>query len=106
MQGVRLAGWFTAIAMLVVGAFWMFMWLVGSNGFSSSRGAVVLAGNLLLVTVAVSGCTWFTRRLGGRWIAQGWSPLKAAALATLSSLAAGLAFLVTGSFAVLAVAGA
>ena len=40
MGGVRWAGGLTGIAMLLLGAFWMFMWLIGSNGFSSSRGSV------------------------------------------------------------------
>lgn len=105
MQGARWAGWITAIAMVVVGAFWMFMWLIGSNGFSSSRGAVVLGGNLLLVALAFVGTIWLARRLCSRWCARGWSQGGAAALATASSLAAGLGFLVVGSFAVLAVAG-
>lgn len=106
MQGARWAGWITAIAMVVIGAFWMFMWLIGSNGFSSSRGAVVLGGNLLLVALALAGAVWLARRLCARWCARGWSQAGATLLAAASSVAAALAFLVTGSFAVLAVAGA
>jgi hypothetical protein len=105
MQGVRWAGWVTGAVMVAVGAFWMFMWLIGSNGMIGSRGTTVLGGNLLLVALAIPGTVWLTRRLGSRWLARGWSNAKAAWLATVASLAAGLAFLVAGCFAVLAVAG-
>lgn len=34
MGGVRWAGGVIGIAMLLLGAFWMFVWLIGGHGFS------------------------------------------------------------------------
>ncbi len=106
MGGVRWAGWVTGFAMVVLGAFWMFMWLIGSNGFSSSRGGVILGGNLLLVALAIPGAIWLARHLSRRWLSGGWSPWKAVPLATVSAFAAGLGFLCISCFVVLAVASA
>ncbi len=104
MQGVRWAGWVTGFLMLVFGAFWMFMWLIGSNGFNSSRGAMVLWGNLLLVVLAVLGAVGLACRLSRRWLTGGRPAWQAVPLAIVSSFAAGFALLAVGCFAVLAVA--
>ncbi len=106
MGGVRWAGVVTGFAMVLLGAFWMFTWLIGSNGFNSSRGGVILGGNLLLVAVAIPGATWLACRLTRRWITDGWSPWKAAPLAIASACAAGLGFLAVACFVVLGVASA
>lgn len=106
MAGVRWAGWVTGFAMVLLGAFWMFMWLIGSNGFSGSRGNMILGGNLLLVAVAIPGATWQACRLSRRWLAEGWSPWKAAPLAIAGGFAAGLGFLCIACFVVLGVASA
>ncbi len=106
MGGVRWAGWVTGFAMVVLGAFWMFMWLIGSNGFSSSRGGVILGGNLLMVVLAIIGATWLARRLTRRWLTEGWSPWRAALTAIASAFVAGLGFLAVTCFVVLGVASA
>jgi hypothetical protein len=106
MGGVRWAGWVTGFAMVVLGALWMFMWLVGSNGFSSSRGGVILGGNLLLVVLAIPGAIWLARRLSSRWLADGWPQWKAVPLAVVGAFSAGLGFLCVSCFVVLAVASA
>lgn len=106
MGGVRWAGGLTGIAMLLLGAFWMFMWLIGSNGFSSSRGSVILGGNLLLVALAIPGAIWLACRLSRRWLTEGWPLWKATPLAVVCAFAAGLAFLAVFCFVVLAVASA
>lgn len=106
MAAMRWAGWVTGCAMVVVGAFWMFMWLVGSNGFSSSRGGIILGGNLMLVALAVPGAIALARRFSQRWLNAGLSPWKAAPLAIACACAAALAFLTVGCFVVLGVASA
>lgn len=104
MQGARWAGWITGCTMAVLGAFWMFAWLIGSNGYNSSRGATVLGGNLLLVALALVGSVWLARRLSGRWLANGWPLWRATALATVSSVAAALVFLGVGCLVVVGIA--
>jgi hypothetical protein len=43
----------TALLMIVFGVFWMFMWLVGTNGYSSSTGGMILTVNFVLVLLSV-----------------------------------------------------
>jgi hypothetical protein len=39
----------TALIMIAFGVFWMFVWLIGTNGYSESKGGTILALNLLMV---------------------------------------------------------
>jgi hypothetical protein len=63
----------TALLMIAVGVFWMFMWLVGTNGYSQSKGTLILGSNLALVVLSVIVTTvasaWLTNKLKAR---EGW----------------------------------
>jgi sugar phosphate permease len=60
----------TALLLGAFGVFWMFMWLVGTNGYNGSTGGAILACNLALVILSIiissvaSG--WLTNKLGAR----------------------------------------
>ncbi|HEX7315618.1 MAG TPA: hypothetical protein VF297_16990 [Pyrinomonadaceae bacterium] len=43
----------TALVLIVVGVFWMFMMLVGANGYNTSQGRTILVGNLVLVIITI-----------------------------------------------------
>ncbi|MDQ4120713.1 MAG: hypothetical protein M3209_04615 [Acidobacteriota bacterium] len=43
----------TALIMIAFGVFWMFMWLIGTNGFSEKQGGRILALNLVMVIFSV-----------------------------------------------------
>jgi membrane protease YdiL (CAAX protease family) len=43
----------TALVLIAVGVFWMFMMLVGTNGYNSSTGGKILVGNLVLVILTI-----------------------------------------------------
>ena len=69
----------TALSMIAFGVFWMFMWLVGTNGYSESKGGMILGGNLALVILSIiissAASGWLANKLGAR---LGW-PMWAAA---------------------------
>jgi uncharacterized membrane protein len=39
----------TALIMIAFGVFWMFVWLIGTNGYSEAKGGTILVLNLLMV---------------------------------------------------------
>ena len=43
----------TALVLIAVGVFWMFIMLVGTNGYNSSTGGMILGANLLMVLITV-----------------------------------------------------
>lgn len=43
----------TALVMIVVGLFWIFTMLIGTNGYNSSTGGAILLGNLVLVILTI-----------------------------------------------------
>lgn len=43
----------TALVLIAVGVFWMFMMLVGANGYDGSTGMKILVGNFVLVIVTI-----------------------------------------------------
>jgi hypothetical protein len=63
----------TALLMIAFGVFWMFMWLVGTNGYSESKGTLILGSNLAMVVLSVAGSTvasgWLANKLKAR---PGW----------------------------------
>jgi hypothetical protein len=60
----------TALVMIVVGVFWMFTMLIGTNGYNSSTGGAILLGNLVLViltiVVASAASGWLAYKLQKR----------------------------------------
>lgn len=43
----------TALVLLTVGVFWMFVMLVGTNGYNTSVGGTILVGNVVVVILTV-----------------------------------------------------
>jgi hypothetical protein len=95
----------TALLLGAFGVFWMFMWLVGTNGYNGSTGGAILACNLALVILSIivssvaSG--WLTNKLRAR---LDWPTWAAAAMVVVGVLVAAVAFLFAGSLVIIAVA--
>ena len=95
----------TALLLGAFGVFWMFMWLVGTNGYNGSTGGAILACNLALVILSIivssvaSG--WLTNKLGAR---LGWPTWAAAPVVIVGVLVVAVIFLFAGSLLIIAVA--
>lgn len=65
----------TALVTLPLGAFWMFVWLIGTNGYSERQGGTILASILALVLIAtlaaMAASRWLAARASARW--PGWA---------------------------------
>ncbi len=95
----------TALIMIVVGVFWMFMWLIGTNGYNTSTGTAILASNLVLVilsTIVVSvASSWLTKRLVTR---TGMSVWIIAPLCIVALIVVAFAALFIGSIIIVGIA--
>lgn len=95
----------TALLMIAHGVFWMFMWLVGTNGYSGSIGGAILVANLALVILSIivsslaSG--WLANKLGAR---LGWPMWASAPLAIVGVIVVSVACMFAGSLIIIAVA--
>jgi hypothetical protein len=95
----------TALLLAAFGVFWMFMWLVGTNGYNGSTGGAILACNLALVVLSIivssvaSG--WLTNKLEAR---LGWPTWAAAPVVVVGVLMAAVGFLFAGSIIIIGVA--
>lgn len=49
----RIVAAISALLMSAFGLFWMFAWLLGSNGYSEAKGTKLLVGNAFVVLLAV-----------------------------------------------------
>lgn len=96
----------TALLMIAFGVFWMFMWLVGTNGYSESKGTLILGSNLAMVISAVFATSaasgWLARKFEAKWAWPFWA---AAALAVFVVLAVAVIALFVGSLLIIAVFG-
>jgi hypothetical protein len=92
--------------MIAFGVFWMFVWLIGTNGYSESKGTTILGLNLLLVIlfVVVSGAVtgYLSERLQKK---TGLSFFIAAPLTILMVVAAAGAALFVGSIIIVIIFG-
>ncbi|HEX8634951.1 MAG TPA: hypothetical protein VF703_12460 [Pyrinomonadaceae bacterium] len=94
-----------ALLMIAVGVFWMFMWLVGTNGYNGSTGGAILAANLALVVLSIicssvaSG--WLAQRLAAR---LGWPMWATAPVVILGVVTVSVIFLFVASLIIIAVA--
>lgn len=83
----------TALAMIVVGLFFMFMWLVGTNGYDSSTGGTILIANLvvIIITIVIASVVsgWLAHFLQKRSAMSPWlaGPLAIVAVTAVSSIA-------------------
>ena len=83
----------TALIMVVVGVFFMFMWLIGTNGYNTSTGGMILGANLVVIIIAIvissvaSG--WLANVLQTRTGLSPWlvGPTTVVAVATVSTVA-------------------
>ena len=96
----------TALLMIAIGVFWMFMWLVGTNGYSESKGGMILVSNLVLVISSVVGSTaasgWLASRLKPR---EGWPTWVLALLVVFGVVAVAVILLFVGSLLIIALFG-
>ncbi|MDQ4126503.1 MAG: hypothetical protein M3151_00860 [Actinomycetota bacterium] len=53
MRGMVVVSGIAALIMLLFGMFWMFTWLIGTNGYSTSKGTTILLCNLVLVLLSI-----------------------------------------------------
>lgn len=96
----------TALVMIAFGAFWMFMWLVGTNGYSEAKGGTILAANLVLVILSIVVSSAASAFLTGFLERKnGWSFFAAAPLSIVAVVAAAVAVLFVGSLIVISVVG-
>ena len=96
----------TALIMTAFGAFWMFVWLIGTNGYSEAKGGTILALNLLLVILSVivssAASGFLTKMLQAK---TGWSVFAAAPLAIIAVIAVSVFVLFAGSLLIVGVVG-
>jgi hypothetical protein len=96
----------TVLATLPVGAFWMFVWLVGTNGYSERKGFAILASILGLVVVSIVVATATSGLLAARIQAATQWPGWVVVLGTVAAvLVAWLIILCVGSFAIVLLLG-
>jgi len=95
----------TALIMLVFGAFWMITWLIGTNGYNTSTGTAILAGNLVLVLlstiVASVASGWLAKKLQTRTEKSLWI---IAPLCIFAVIAVAVIALFIGSIIIIAIA--
>jgi hypothetical protein len=95
----------TALIMLVISAFWMITWLIGTNGYNTSTGTAILASNLVLVLlstiVASIASGWLTKKLQMKLGKSLWfiAPLSIVAVTVVAVIA-----LFIGSITIIAIA--
>ena len=96
----------TALLMIAFGVFWMFMWLVGTNGYSESKGTLILGSNLVLVILSVVASSvasgWLARRMETK---RGWPFWAAALLAVFGVAIVAAVALFVGSLLIIAAFG-
>jgi hypothetical protein len=106
VTNIRIISLITALLMVAVGIFWMFMWLIGTNGFSQSKGGAILLSNLVMVLLAIIGSS-----LASGWLANelqttlAWSLWVIAPLAIAAVIVATIVALFVGSLIVVGIVG-
>ena len=96
----------TALITIAFGVFWMFVWLIGTNGYSEVKGTTILALNLLMVILSVIissvASAFLTKMLQAktRWSVFISAPLTVFALVVVSVFA-----LFVGSLIIVGVVG-
>lgn len=89
----------TAVLMVAVAAFWMITWLIGTNGYGTTDGGIILGGNALLAVAGIVFATWLARTLSVRWLRLGWPGWGAGALAIAVGIFAALLAMFIGAMA-------
>jgi hypothetical protein len=95
----------TALLMIAFGVFWMFMWLVGTNGYNGSTGGAILAANLALVILSIifssAASGWLANKLAAR---LNWPVWASAPVAILAAVTIAVICLFAGSLVIIAIA--
>jgi hypothetical protein len=95
----------TASIMFAIGVFWMFVWLVGTNGYSEKIGTAILAGNLVLVIISTIAAALASGGLAKRFVTKtGKSPLIVAPLCIIASVTAAVAIMFIVSIIIVTIA--
>jgi hypothetical protein len=96
----------TALIMIAFGVFWMFVWLIGANGYSEAKGGTILGLNLLLVILSVvvssAASAFLTKTLEAK---TGWSVFIAAPLTVVAVVVVSVLALFVGSLIIVGVVG-
>ena len=95
----------TAFLMILFGVFWMFTWLIGTNGYNGSTGGAILACNLALVILSIifssAASGWLANVLAAR---LRWPMWAAAPVVIFGVVVVSVIFLFAGSLIIIAVA--
>ena len=106
MRGTVVISGITALIMILFGIFWMITWLIGTNGYSESKGLTILVSNLVLVllsiVVASLASGWLAKELQTR---LAWSPWLTAPLSIVAVTAVAVSALFVGSVIVIIIFG-
>ncbi len=106
MRGRIVVAGITAVIMILFGVFWMFMWLIGTNGYGTSQGTTILLCILVLVLSSIAASSvasgWLAKELQTR---TAWSPWATAPLAILAVTAVAVVALFVGSVIVVLIFG-
>ena len=96
----------TAGLMILVGLFWMFVWLLGANGYNSAQSGEILGLNFVLVLVAIGASSffsdWSARALAAR---TQWSPIFISLVSIVCAALLAVIALFVGSVIILLVVG-
>lgn len=96
----------TALPIAAFGVFWMFVWLVGTNGYSEAKSGTILALNLLMVILSVIVSSVASGFLTNFLQAKTqWSVFVAAPLAIVSVTVVSVFVLFAGSLFIVGVVG-
>lgn len=106
MRGTVVVSAIAAVIMALFGVFWMFTWLIGTNGYSTSQGTTILLCNLVLVVLSIIISSVASGRLAkGLETRTAWSLWITAPLAILPMTVAAIVALFVGSVIVVLVFG-
>lgn len=96
----------TALLMIVFGVFWMFMWLIGTNGYSESKGTLILGSILALVILSVVASSASSSLLARKLEAKmAWPFWAAAALAVFGVVLVAILAVFIGSILIVVIFG-
>ncbi len=106
MRGIIVVSVITALIMILFGIFWMITWLIGTNGYSESKGLAILVSNLVLVLLSIIVSTvasgWLAKKLETR---TAWSLWMTAPLVIVAVTVVAVSALFIGSVIIIVIFG-
>jgi hypothetical protein len=95
----------TALLMILFGIFWMFTWLIGTNGYNGSTGGAILVSNLVLVILSIIFSSVASGSLANMLAARlRWPMWAAAPVVIFGVVLVSVVFLFIGSLIIISVA--